>query len=171
MPGWPDLWREVLGLWRFYILVAFFAVIALMLWAPRIWWFWARVILRIVGGAVGVVALLVVGVVANLAAHDPKPEYRTVTSPSGVHRAILKYQSVWLAMGYTQVRITLKCSCRHFNVFEYGGASDITATKMTWLDDSHLRITYYADPREFQRCISHAAGVTITGVPFAWPSN
>jgi hypothetical protein len=171
MPCWPDLWREALSLWRLYVLILFLAVIALMLWAPRVRWFWVRVLLRLIGGAAALLVLVVFGFVALISSKDPKPEYRTVTSPSGSHQAILKYQSGWLAMDTTRVSLTNKGCCQHFIVFEYDGASDPSAVTMTWIDESHLRITYYSDPREYRRCVSQVRGVSIVCNPVDWPSQ
>src|SRR5579875_1819921 len=139
MPCWPDLWREVIGLWRFYLLVLIFALIALMIWAPLIKWLWLRVILRVAGGAAGLFLLVVLGFVALIASKDPRPQYRRVASSTGLHQAILKYQSGWLAMDTTVVMVTSKGCCRHYPVFEYFGASDPSAVKLTWADDSDLR--------------------------------
>jgi hypothetical protein len=170
MPCWPDLWREVLGLWRIYLLVLIFATIGLMLWAPGIKWFWVRVVLRIVGGAAGLFVLALMGLIASLASHDPKPEYRTVASPNGTHQVILKYQSGWLAMDTTRVSVTSKGCCQHLTVFEYDGSSDTSAVMLNWLDDSHLRIAYYSDPREYQRCVARIKDVSVTCVPLPWTS-
>lgn len=170
MPCWPDLWREILGLWRFYLLALIFVAIALMLWAPRIKWFWVRVALRMLGGAAGLFLSAVIFFVAMMAANDPKPDYRAVASPSGSHQAILKYQSGWLAMDFTQVKLTDKGCCQHFTVFEYSGASDTSDVMLHWIDDSHLQIRYYSDPREYQRCVTSMKDVSVTCVPLPWSS-
>ena len=172
MPCWPDLWHEFLRLWPDYVLIAFLGIIALMLWAPRVKWLWVRVVLRVVGGVAGLFALIFVGFGVLLIADNPKPEIRTVASPNGTHEAILKYQAGFLGRDFTRVTIRSKGCCEHFTAYEYAGPGWISSTTMTWLDDSHLRISYYSDPARYprQHCVSRVADVSVDCIPMKWPT-
>lgn len=173
MPCWPDLWHEFLGLWRLYLLlVVFLGVAALMLWSPRVKWFWVRVVLRVVGGAMGLLVLAAVGLGLLMNAGNPGPQFRTVASPNGTHEAILKYQAGFLGRDFIRVSIKSRGCCRHLTAYEYAGPGWVSSTTMTWLDDSHLRISYYADPVQYpdQHCVSRVADVNVECVPMPWPT-
>ena len=89
MPCWPDLWNEILRLKWLFGLLFVLVLLALMLWAPGIKWRWLRMSLRIVGGVAAAIIVPVVGFALLLRLDDPKPQYRTVSSPSGLHQATL----------------------------------------------------------------------------------
>lgn len=169
MPCWPDVWsRLLLFRWLaapFLIIV----VIVLMLWAPKVKWLWLRVILRIVGGCAALFALAVVGLAALLVSGDPKPQYRVSNSPTSLHKATLTYQAGFLGRDSSVVTIVNKGCCQHFKAYEYAGPSDVNSTKMIWLDDSHLEIQYYFDPRRFQKCEKSIPSVTIICAPVPLP--
>jgi hypothetical protein len=161
MPCWPDLWNEILRLgWLIGLLFAL-VLLTFMLWSPGIKWRWLRISIRIVAGLAAILIVPVAGLALLFVATDTKPEYRTVNSPTGLHQATLTYHAGFLGRDFSQVRIKSKSCCKHFTAYEYAGPSDITETKMTWIDDSHLQIEYYSDPERMQHCQKQVADVLI----------
>jgi hypothetical protein len=140
-------------------------VTGLMLWAPAIRLRWLRLLVRIVGGSAAAFVLPVVFFVAVLSLGDPKPQYRTTTSPHGLHQATLMYQAGFLGRDVSSIKITKKGCCKRFIAYEYAGPSDLASTTMSWLDDSHLQIQYYTDHDRYQQCDTRVADVTIICIP------
>lgn len=165
MPCWPDVWsRLVLFRWLAAPLLII-VVIVFMLWAPKIKWLWLRVASRIVGGAAALFVLAVIGLALLLSSGNPKPQFRVSESPTGRHKATLTYQAGFLGRDSSLVTVVSKGCCQHFRAYEYAGPSDINSTKMIWLDDSHLEIQYYLDPRRYQHCEKSIPSVTIICSP------
>jgi hypothetical protein len=162
MPCWPDLWNTILGLRWFAWPALILAVIVLLIWAPAVKWRWLRVVLRILGGSAALCILAVIAFAVALNAGDPKPEYRTVSSPNGLHEATLFYQAGFLGRDLSSVEVTKKGCCQHFTAYEYDGPSDLDSTTMVWLDDSHLQIGYRLDPYRYQRCETRVADIIVT---------
>ncbi len=161
MPCWPDLWSRILGLRWMAEPALVLAVIVLLIWTPAVKWRWLRIVLRVFGGTAALFVLVTVGLGMALNSGNPKPQYRTVTSPNGSHDATLTYQAGFLGRDFSSVKITKKGCCQHFTAYEYAGPSDLTSTTVVWVDDSHLRIEFRADPDRYQHCESHVADVTI----------
>lgn len=146
-------------------------IVALMLWAPGIKWLWLRVLIRTVGGLAGLFIFAVVGFGALLVSGGPKPQYRTVYSPAGLHQATLRYQAGFLGRDSTTVKVKNRSCCQHFTAYVYDGPSNITGTTMTWLDDSHLQIQFRTDPDRYQRCNPKVADVIIICKPLPAASD
>ena len=165
MPCWPELWSRLVGLrWMAWPALVI-AVSVLLIWAPAIKWRWLRIILRVFGGTAALCVLVVVGLGMALNWENPKPRYRTVTSPSGSHDATLTYEAGFLGRDFSSVEITKKGCCQHFTAYEYAGPSDLEGTTAVWVDDSHLQIEYRADPHRYQHCENRVADVTIICIP------
>jgi hypothetical protein len=163
MPCWPDVWSRMLVLrWPALGL----AVIVLLIWAPAVRWRWLRIGFRVLGGTVVFFVLIVVGV-GTILTNNPKPQYRTVTSPNGSHEATLMYQAGFLGRDFSSVEVTKRGCCQHFTAYEYDGPSDLQSTIMVWRDDSNLQIEYHRDSSRYQRCVTRVADVTITCTPHA----
>ena len=161
MPCWPDLWNTILGLRWFAWPALILAVIVLLVWAPAIRWRWLRIALRILGGSAALCILAVIGFAVALNAGDPKPQYRAVSSPNGLHQATLTYQAGFLGRDFSSVEVTKKGCCQHFTAYEYDGPSDLDSTTLGWLDDSHLQIGYRPDPYRYQHCETRVADVIV----------
>jgi hypothetical protein len=146
------------------------AVIALLIWAPIIKWRWVRIVFRVLGGTAALYVLVIVGIgmALNTGSH---PQYRTVTSPNGLHQATLMYQGGFLGRDISIVEITRKGCCRHLTAYEYEGPADLQGTTLVWLDDSHLRIEYHSDSDRYQRCEARVGDITIICTPTAAENN
>jgi hypothetical protein len=172
MPCWPDVWNVFLTLKWFVDGVALFvAALVLLLWAPGVKSRGLRISLRIVGGIIGSITIVVVAFGILLDSNDPGPQYRTLRSPDGGHTATLMYDSGFLGRDFSSVKLTRGTCCKHFTVYEYAGPSDITGTTVTWIDSSHLQITYYSDPDRNQHCEARVADVTIICKPLEPPAK
>ena len=136
-----------------------------MLWAPRVRWQWLKILLRIIGGLAASFLLVMIGFGLLLTWGDSKPQYRTTSSPSGMHRATLMYQAGFLGRDFSEVEITTKNSCKRLTAYVYEGPSDITGTAMTWVDDSHLQIKYQLDRNRDQRCENQIGDVKVICIP------
>jgi hypothetical protein len=95
MPCWiVDWWRGIA--WWLVGPIPVLIVIALMLWAPRVRWQWLKILLRIIGGLAASFLIVVIGFGLLLTWGEPKPQYQTIDSPSGQHKATLIYQAGFL---------------------------------------------------------------------------
>jgi hypothetical protein len=168
MPCWPDLWSRLRWMAGPALVLA---VIVLLVWAPAVKWRWLRIVLRVFGGMAALCALVAVGLGMALNWGNPKPQYRTVTSPNGSHDATLTYDAGFLGRDFSSVEITKKSCCQHFTAYEYDGPSDLKSTTMVWVDDSHLQIEYPADPDRYQHCESRVADVTVICIPLTAGKN
>jgi hypothetical protein len=165
MPCWPGLWSRIVELrWLVWPAVVP-AIIVVLIWAPGVKLRWLQIVLRVLGGAAVACILLVAAIGIALISGGPKTQYCTVTSPSGSHHATLTYDAGFLGRDFSGVTVT-KNGCRQqFTAYEYEGPSDLRSTTMLWLDETHLRIEYRADPDRYQKCKSRVADVTITCAP------
>lgn len=170
MPCWPDVLHYIVRMrWILGTSLLLLAIIVLLLWAPGVRWRWARILMRVVGVAIGTLIVVLVGFAAMLNSGNPKTQYRQLASPTGVHNATVKYSAGFLGRDFTSVEITGRNCCEHFTAYEYAGPSDINGTTLKWLDDSHLEITYYADTAgRFQQCHTRVANVTVTCTARRW---
>lgn len=161
MPCWPDLWRRMSEFqWPALVLV----FIVLLIWAPAVRWGWLRIALRVLGGTAALCVLAVVGIGTALNGNT-KPQYRTVYSPNGSHRATLMYEAGFLGRDISSIEITKRGSCQRFTAYQHDGPADLQGETMVWLDESHLQIKYRSDPGRHQRCQTRVADVTITCTP------
>jgi len=165
MPCWPGLWSRIVVLrWLVWPAVVL-AIIVVLIWAPGIKRRWLQIVLRVLGGAAVACILVVVAIGVALSSGGPKTQYRTVTSPSGSHHATLTYDAGFLGRDFSVVTVTKNGGCQQFTAYEYEGPSDLQSTTMLWLDETHLRVEYRADPDRYQQCKSRVADVTITCAP------
>lgn len=171
MPCWPDLWNSAVELrwlaWPILILV----VIVLLIWAPGIKIRWLLIAMRLVGGAAALCIFALLSFPLMLIAGRPKPQYRTVISPTGSHAATLKYSAGFLGRDFSNVRITKNGCCQHFTAYEYLGPSTLEGTEVTWVDDSHIRIQYRFDSARAQHCERHVADVVVICEPIGTGKN
>jgi hypothetical protein len=166
MPCWVvDFWRAMA--WWLAGPIPILIVIVLMLWAPRVKRRWLKILLRTGGGLAASFLLVMIGFGLLLTWGDSKPQYRTTSSPSGMHRATLMYQAGFLGRDFSEVEITTKNSCKRLTAYVYEGPSDITGTAVTWVDDSHLQIKYYVDSDHYQHCEPRVADVSIVCAPLS----
>src|SRR5712671_3385456 len=105
MPCWPDLWSRIIGLRWLADPILVLVVIALMLWAPAIGRRWLRILLRSVGGAAAFFVLVIVSFGLLLNSGDPKPQYRTLKSPNGLHQATLMYSAGFLGRDFSSIQL------------------------------------------------------------------
>src|ERR1022692_3091354 len=166
MPCWiVDLWRAIA--WWLAGPIPILIVIVLMLWAPGVKRQWLKIVLRIGGGLAASFLVAVVGLGLLFSSGDPKPQYRTTDSPSGLHRATLMYQAGFLGRDISEVEITTKNSCKRLTAYVYDSPSDLTSTAVTWLDDSHLQIKYRLDRDRYQHCEAQVADVRVACTPLS----
>jgi hypothetical protein len=165
MVCWPDLWHRVLGQRWLAEPAVVLVIIAMLLWAPGIRQRWLQIALRVVGWAAALIVVAIMGLAVLLFSGDPKPQYRTLNSPNGLHQVTLMYQPGFLGRDFTSVDLTSKGCCEHFTAYEYEGPSDMNGTTILWLDNSHLQIEYYTDHERYQHCEAKVADVTITCTP------
>lgn len=164
MPCWiVDWWRGIA--WWLVGPIPVLIVIVLLLWAPRVRWPWLKILLRIIGGLAASFLIVVIGFGLLFTWGDPKPQYQTIDSPSGLHKATLTYQAGFLGRDSSEVEITTKKSCKRLTAYTYEGPSNITDTAMTWVDDSHLQIKYQLDRDRYQRCETQIGDVKVTCIP------
>jgi hypothetical protein len=166
MPCWVvDLWRAIA--WWLAGPIPILIVIVLMLWAPRVKRRWLKMLLRIGGGLAASFLVVVIGFGILLTWGDPKPQYQTISSPNGLHRATLMYQAGFLGRDDSMVEITAKNSCKRFTAYVYEGPSSMTSTAVTWVDDSHLQISYHLDRDRYQHCEAQVADVSVACTPLS----
>jgi hypothetical protein len=164
MPCWiVDWWRGIA--WWLVGPIPVLVVIVLMLWAPRVRWQWLKVLLRIIGGLAASFLIVVIGFGLLLSGGAPKPQYQTIDSPNGLHRATLMYQAGFLGRDSSEVEITTKNSCKRLTAYTYEGPCNITGTAMTWVDDSHFQIKYELDRDRYQHCETQIGDVSVTCIP------
>jgi len=177
VPCWPELWDgfkralptfELVG-----SVIAYVALVTLLLWAPRVRKRWQLVTARVLG-AVSVVPLaavlpaLLFG--ALLASGSPPTKSRMVRSPDG-QEAKLTYYGGFLGRDYTEVTVQRTGCCRHLAVFSHAGPSWFDDPNVEWLDDQHLRISYHARPADPQHCESQIGDVRIVCLSHPWPEG
>lgn len=175
MPCWPDLWEHLKGFLPLVGLVAslfaYSALVALLLWAPRLRKRWQRVTSRVLGAAGAgplLIALpaLLLGFALSLG--DPPAQTRIVQSLDG-RQAKLSYQAGFLGRDYTEVIMKRADCCRHTAVFWHAGPSFFDDPKIEWLDNHHLSITYRTRPGDLQHCERQMGDIAILCVPVPWP--
>jgi hypothetical protein len=177
MPCWPDVWEHIESLGPmiggFVLLVAYTALVALLLWAPRLRKRWIRITSRLLGAA-GLVPLIVVipGIVLGLAlnAGNPSAKTRVTQSPDG-QQAKLSYSAGFLGRDYTEVTLKHIGCCRHITVFSHSGPSWFDDPKLEWRDNHHLHITYHARLGDPQHCENKVGDITITCASLPWPDS
>lgn len=169
MPCWRDLWQTTWALRWLAVPALFVVLIILMLWAPGIRRRSLRLSLRITGGLIALFVVVVLGPPLFLGflfyAGTPRAQFTTIASASGLHRAILMYQSGFLGRDFSRVQITKTGSCQHFTAYEYHGPSELEATKLVWLDDRHLQIQYFVDKHRPQHCEAQVTDVSVACIP------
>ena len=174
MPCWPDLWNTMWALRWVAVPALLVALTILMLWAPGIRRRWLRFSLRITGALITLFVVVVLGPPLFLgflfSVGNPKAQYTTITSPSGLHRATLINQAGFLGRDFSRIQITKTGCCQHFTAYEYHGPSDLEATKFIWLDDWHLQIQYFVDKDRRQHCEAKVSDVTVACMPLP-PQN
>lgn len=164
MPCWVvDWWRGIA--WWLVGPIPVLIIIVLMLWAPLVRWQWLKILLRVIGGLAAAFLAVFIGLGLLFTSGDPKPQYQTIDSPSGLHRATLIYQAGFLGRDSSEVEVTTKNSCKRLTAYSYEGPSDISGTTVTWMDDSHLQIKYQLDRDRYQRCETQIGGVKVTCIP------
>ncbi len=175
MPCWPELWDEFKIALPTLGLVAsgtvYVALVATLLWAPRVRKRWQRVTARVFGamGIVPIVVLLPAFLFAVfLTSGDPPPRTHKFLSPDG-QQAELRYQAGFLGRDYTEVTLKLAGCCRHSKVFAHGGPSEFNDPVVEWLDNRHLKITYHTRPGDSQHCQQRVGEVSIACVSLPWP--
>ena len=158
MPCWPDIWeqtkRELPRIGVFVFATGYLAIVALLLWAPRLNKRCLRISSRILGGvaAIPIVFLgpaLLFGIL--LASGNPPTATRSVYSQSG-QEAKVSYNAGFLGRDYTEVTLKRLGCCQHSRVFWHGGPSSLENVDVEWIDDRHLRLTYYARPNDAVHC-------------------
>jgi len=175
VPCWPDIWERMKDLLPLFgglaSVLAYLAVVTLLVWAPKLRKRWLRVASRIVGiAAVVPVAIMLPAVLLGLAlaSGNPPTETRIVHSTDG-QEARLRYDGGFLGRDYTRVDLKTPDSCRHIAVFWHAGPSFLDDVKMDWLDNRHLRLTYHARSGDPQHCEQRAGEVTVVCTSLGWP--
>ncbi len=171
VPCRPELWSRILELrWLVWPAVVLLIVV-LLIWAPGVKPRWLQIVLRVLGGTAVACILAVVAIGVAFNSGSPETQSRTVSSPHGSHHATLTYDAGFLGRDISIVTVT-KNGCRqNFTAYEYDGPSDLQDTNVLWLDETHLRIDYRADPHRYQQCESRVADVTITCAPLTAGKN
>jgi hypothetical protein len=175
VPCWPDIWERFKHLLPLIggvaSLLAYIAIVVLLLWAPKLRRRWQRVTSRLLG----VAALVPLAVVLPpvflgllLASGNPPTATRIVLSPSG-QEARLSYNAGFLGRDYTEVALKRPGSCGHAPVFWHAGPSSLDDTKIEWLDDHHLSLTYHARSGDRQHCEQRSGEVTVICASLAEP--
>lgn len=164
-----DLWRALA--WWLAGPLHVLALLVLMLWAPRVKRRWLKTLLRTGGGLAASFLVAIFGLGVLFSAGDPRPQYRSTDSPSGLHRATLMCQAGFLGRDVSEVKITTKNSCKRLIAYGYDGPSDLTSTQVTWLDDFHLQIKYRLDRDRYQHCEAQVADVSVACTPLTAGTN
>ncbi len=177
MPCWPDIWehaKQVLpGVGLAVSGVALVAIVALLLWAPKLSQRWMRVTSRVIGG-IGVGALVIVlpailfGMM--LANGNPPPEKRMVKATNG-DEATLIYQGGFLGRDFTEVTLKSNSCCRHIRVFSHSGPSEFDDPQLEWIGVNHLQVTYHARVSDPEYCAQQLGNISITCTKLIWPET
>lgn len=177
MPCWPDVWDQIKHLTpvigAFVVLVAYTALVALLLCAPKLRKRWQRISSRLLGAAglvplVFVILVILLGLGSN--GGNPPTKTRVIQSPDG-QQAKLSYSAGFLGRDYTDVTLKQTGCCRHITVFSHSGPSWFDDPKLEWHDSHHLQITYHARPGDPQHCENKVGEITITCTSLPWPST
>ena len=175
MPCWPDIWERAKQLLPFLGLLAsvivYIALVALLLWAPKLRKRWLRIASRVLGVAAiipGAVILPAFLFGLALASGNPATQIRTVISGDG-QEARVRYDAGFLGRDYTAVDLKLTGCCRHTTVFWHGGPSTLDDVKIEWLDNRHLSLTYHARSSDQQHCEQRVREITIVCKSLGWP--
>jgi hypothetical protein len=177
MPCWPDIWDWIehalplLG--DFALLLLYSALVVLLLWAPTVRRRQLRISFRVLG-AIGLVplAFVLVMLFVGIALNWSDPEIRVTKSMDG-HQATLSYKAGFLGRDYTEITLQQPNCCRHTTVFYHFGPSSLEDTKLEWLDNRHLQITYHTRPDDLQHCDKQVGPVSVacSPQPWAWQSR
>jgi hypothetical protein len=175
MPCWPDVWERTKHLLPLLgglgAVLAYGAVVTLLLWAPTLRKRWLRIASRILG--VAAVVPLAIGLPAivfglALATGNPPTKTRIVRSQDG-QEARLSYDAGFLGRDYTEVALKRTADCRHIAVFWHAGPSSLDDMNIAWLDERHLSLTYHARPSDPQHCEQRVGEVTVVCTSLGWP--
>lgn len=108
MPCWPELWDEfrsaLPGVELVVSMIAYIALVALLLWAPRLHKRWQLITARLVGAVCVVPMVIVLPVLffgSLLASGNPSPKSRIMRSPDS-QEAKLTYYGGFLGRDYTR---------------------------------------------------------------------
>jgi hypothetical protein len=170
VPCWLDLWDYLKRFLPAIGLLAYIAVVAVLLWAPRLSRRWLRITSRVIGaaGAVPLIVLLPALFLAlALSAREPSAKTVTTQSPDG-QQATLNYQAGFLGRDYSEVTLMRPGGCRK-TVFSHSGPSFLDDPKLEWSDNHHLRITYHTRPDDQQRCETQVGETSIVCTSLPWP--
>jgi hypothetical protein len=177
MPCWPDVWESVKSylpmLGVLSSLLAYVAVVALLLWAPRIRKRWMLIASRILGVAAGVPLIIAISSVLFgllLASGNPPTRTRIVQSADG-EQAKLSYDADFLGRDHTEISVKHTGCCRHIVVFWHAGPSWFDDPKIEWLANRHLRLTYHARPGDPQHCEQQVGDIAIACIFSPWPDS
>jgi hypothetical protein len=177
MPCWPDVWDRIKNLEPvlegFVVIGAYTALVALLLWAPKLRERWQRITSRLLGAAglvplVFAIPIILLGL--GLSAGNPPTKTRVIKSPDG-QQAELRYSAGFLGRDYTEVTLKHPGCCRHITVFSHSGPSWFDDPKLEWRDNHHLQITYHARLGDPQHCQNKVGEITITCTSLPWPSS
>jgi hypothetical protein len=175
VPCWPDIWERVKHalplLGEVASVVAYIALVSLLLWAPKLRKRWLRIASRILGVAAVVPVLVMLPAVIlglALATGNPPTETRVVRSLDG-QEARVSYDAGFLGRDYTEVAVKLTDCCRHVTVFWHSGPSSVEDVNAEWLDNRHLRLTYHARSSDQQHCEQRLGDITIVCESLGWP--
>lgn len=154
-------------------MLAYVALIVLLLWAPKLRGRWLRTASRILGvAAVVPIAVILPGLLLGLALAmgNPPTQTRTAQSQDG-QRATLSYDAGFLGRDFTEVSLKPTGSCRHTTVFWHGGPSFFDDVKMEWVDNRHLRLTYHSRSGDPQHCEQQVGETTIVCTSLEWSNS
>ena len=173
---WPEIWertKHLLALFGGFVpILAYVALVVVLLWAPKLRKRWLRIGSRILGVvAVVPLAIMLPAVLFGLALAmgNPPTETRIVPSQDG-QEARLSYNAGFLGRDYTEVALRHAGTCRHIAVFSHAGPSYFDDVKIEGVDNRHLRLTYHARPGDPQRCEQRVGEVTIVCTSLGWPN-
>ncbi len=176
MPCWPDVWDQIKHLTpvigAFVVLVAYTALVALLLCAPKLRKRWQRISSRLLGAA-GLVPLVfvILVILLGLGSNGGNPPTKTRVIQRHGQQAKLSYSAGFLGRDYTDVTLKQTGCCRHITVFSHSGPSWFDDPKLEWHDSHHLQITYHARPGDPQHCENKVGEITITCTSLPWPST
>ncbi|MES2222961.1 MAG: hypothetical protein V4587_18570 [Acidobacteriota bacterium] len=177
MPCWPDAWDHIKRITpviaEFVEIVGYTALVALLLWAPKLKKRWQRISSRLLGAA-GVVPLVfaipVILLGLGLNAGNPPTRTQVIESPDG-QQAELSYSAGFLGRDYTEVTLKHTGCCRHITVFSHNGPSWFDDPKLEWRDNHHLQITYHTRPGDPQHCENKVGEITVTCTSLPWSNS
>jgi len=177
IPCGPDVWQFLKSglpsLAVYASVAAYAALVALLLWAPRVRKRSAILACRIAAAVLTLplaVATPVIGFGLLLASGDPPAQTRTAISPRG-NEATLRYQAGFLGRDYTEVLLKSRNGCRHVRVLSHAGPSWFDDPKIEWIDDHHLHLTYHARRDDPQRCERQVDDVVVNCSASPWPAS